>query len=61
LPKAGQDEDAYWMEYLTAQISHIQKHIDKLNGGSVVKTTVLHFYAEALPIVKSIKVKKDVA
>ena len=59
LPKDEQDEDSYWTEYLAAQVAHIQKHMDKLNGGSEVKTVVLHFFSEALPIVKKVKkVKK---
>lgn len=55
LPKPGQDEDAYWMDYLNAQVAHIQKHMDKLNGDSYVKATVRHFFADAMPIVKSAK------
>lgn len=64
LPKDGQDEDAYWMEYLAAQVAHIQKNMPILNGGSAVKTVVLNFLGQALPIVKAAKakpVKKEAA
>ena len=57
LPKGEQDEDAYWTEYLTAQVVHIQKHMGILDGGSAVKTVVLNFLGQALPIVKAAKVK----
>ena len=57
LPKDGQDEDAYWTEYLSAQVSHIKKHMDILKGGSAVKTLVLTFYGQAVPIVQAAKVK----
>lgn len=57
LPKDGQTEDAYWLEYLTAQVAHITKHMDKLDGDSNIKKVVTNFYASALPVVKASKAK----
>jgi hypothetical protein len=55
--KDGQDEDAYWLEYLDAQVRHIQKHMPHLEGGSPIQSLVLRFYREALPVVLSKKTK----
>jgi hypothetical protein len=58
LPKDGEDEDAYWMEYLRVQVSHIQKHQMMLDGGSPVKMAVLRFFTEAMLVVKAAKVRE---
>ena len=59
LPVVGQDEDAYWMEYLQYQVSHIQKHMNMLDGDSNAKKVVMNFFAAALPLVKKSKAVKQ--
>ena len=54
-PEEYESEDAYWIAYLEAQVKHINKHMELLNGNSEVKTVVTNFYGAALPIVKKNK------